>query len=251
MQSDSALERRFQRINIAEPNDKAMLHILEHAKDVYEASHFVSYSTVILQQIIELSKIHFPNRFMPDKALDLMDEVGATKSLTPYRIKAKLTDTQQTLELLYAQVNSKDSTDIHSPQLELYNQTRQEYDILLAQWQQMQASPEIAYITIQDLFITISDKLKINVKLFSEDEEQVKSLLLANLRQSVVGHDQIIESLITHYIEAFRRPYFQPKPLLSLLLVGPPQVGRRCLMSALTMFSHQDSQSFYTLISLY
>ncbi|NIZ39937.1 AAA family ATPase [Entomospira entomophila] len=244
LQSDSALERRFQRINIAEPNDKAMLHILEHAKDIYEASHFVSYSTIILQQIIELSKIHFPNRFMPDKALDLMDEVGATKSLTPYRLKAKLANTQQMLEHLYAKIEVEDSVDNQTPQLELYNHTRQEYDLLIEQWQQMQSSSEIAQITIQDLFVTISDKLKINSKLFNDDEEQVKSLLLNTLRQSVVGHDQIIKSLITHYIEAFRRPYFQPKPLLSLLLVGPPQVGRRCLMNALTMFSHQDSQSF-------
>ncbi|NIZ19480.1 AAA family ATPase [Entomospira culicis] len=248
LQADAALERRFQRINVTEPSDEQMLHILQQVKQSYEKNHQVTYPFSILPHIINLSKIHLPNRFMPDKALDLMDEVGATKSLIQFRIKTQLQSTERNLHSLYDSLKNKPQSPVPSQEnddlLFHYNQLRQEYEHLYIQWQAQSTEFEAMTITINDLFITLSDKLKIHPHFFHASKNLFSDFILYRLKQQIVGHQTIIPKLVDLYTQAFRKQYQQDKPLLSLLLLGPQDVGRHSIMQKITALSHADAQAF-------
>ncbi|RMC48177.1 ATP-dependent Clp protease ATP-binding subunit [Lactobacillus sp. ESL0225] len=227
IENDAALARRFQPVDVPEPSTDVTVKILEGLKKKYEEYHHVKYSASALQLAVELSQRYIQGRYLPDKAIDLLDEAGAKKGLdaTPsdeaglkQRIKtlendkkvaaqnedyAKASDLKQQLEKLRDQLDHLDDAD----------------------------TPRV---TDQDIYALIEAKTKIPMSELHASEGQKNLNLAAKLKATVIDQDKAIE-VITDAIA--RKQIFKDnnRPTGSFLLTGPTGVGKTELAKQLAI----------------
>ncbi|RHW50394.1 ATP-dependent Clp protease ATP-binding subunit [Lactobacillus bombicola] len=227
IENDAALARRFQPVDVPEPSTDVTVKILEGLKKKYEEYHHVKYSASALRLAVELSQRYIQGRYLPDKAIDLLDEAGAKKGLdaTPsdeaglkQRIKtlendkkvaaqnedyAKASDLKQQLEKLRDQLDHLDDAD----------------------------TPRV---TNQDIYALIEAKTKIPMSELHASEGQKNLNLAAKLKATVIDQDKAIE-VITDAIA--RKQIFKDnnRPTGSFLLTGPTGVGKTELAKQLAI----------------
>lgn len=245
VEKDAALARRFQSILVEEPNEDETVQILEGLRPAYEKHHDVRISDEALKAAAGLSARYIPDRFLPDKAIDLMDEACSRRQLGYYREdkrSAKISDEVQSLtgelETALAEGRFDDAHQIH----EKINELTQRLESRKIKGQK-KAKEESMTVTAEDIARTVSGWTKIPVQKLTMDEGKKLIRLEKTLHERIIGQEEAV-SAVARAIRRGRAGLKDPaRPIGSFLFLGPTGVGKTELSKALadTVFGSEES----------
>ncbi|WP_270746996.1 ATP-dependent Clp protease ATP-binding subunit [Leuconostoc lactis] len=240
IEKDGAIARRFQPVQVNEPSMAATIKILEGIQQRYEDYHHVVYTDEAIAAAVSLSDRYLPERFLPDKAIDLIDEAGSRKNLSmkiadPKAIQAKIDSADKLKQAAIDQEN-----------FEKASYWRDQVNQLESQKAQVEAHPEMfkpQAVTEQDILTIIEDKTDIPVGNLKDNEANQLRELDAHLSAHVIGQDAAVQTVA----KAIRRNRIgltkSGRPIGSFLFVGPTGVGKTELAKQLSkeMFGSKDA----------
>ena len=237
IEKDSALERRLQPVRVDEPTLEETMTILKGIQKQYEKYHHVKYSDEAIRAAIDLSDRYIQDRFLPDKAIDLLDESGSKKNLTiqvqdPETIHKKINEVEK------AKTDATDREDYEKAAF--YRDQITKYEEML---EQQVPDSDTPIVTDQDMINIIEIRTGIPVGDLKEKEQTQLRDLDKSLAKIVVGQDQAIDK-ITRAVRRNRIGLRKTnRPIGSFLFVGPTGVGKTELAKALTfeLFGSQDA----------
>lgn len=240
IEKDGAIARRFQPVQVEEASKEETITILEGISERYEKYHYVTFSDSALQAAVELSDRYIPERFLPDKAIDLLDEAGSRKNLT-----MKVAD-PKTIQVNIEAADKLKQEAIDKEDFEKASYWRDQVNQLESQKAQVEAHPEMSKpqtVTEQDILKIVEDKTDIPVGALKENEANQLKDLDKNLSKHVIGQDEAVEKLA----KAIRRNRIgltkSGRPIGSFLFVGPTGVGKTETAKQLAkeMFGSKDA----------
>ncbi|CDB32409.1 aTPase AAA-2 domain protein [Clostridium sp. CAG:575] len=240
IEKDSALERRFQQVIVEEPNIEESIGILEGIKKYYEEYHKVKISTDVIKQAVIMSEKYIHDRFLPDKAIDILDEACSRINLENkdlYRLevlKRDLADVQSQKE----EVEQADTTEDFQKVADLKTKECQ----LIEEIDSLNKKIKLKNLTVQDIATVIESWTKIPVKKITEAETQKLLNLETNLHKRIIGQEQAVSS-VARAIRRNRAGLQNEKRPPSFIFVGPTGVGKTELAKSLAyeMFGSEDS----------
>ena len=240
IEKDSALERRFQPILVEEPSITDSIDILEGIKKYYEDFHKVKISTDVIKQTVIMSEKYIHDRFLPDKAIDILDEACSRINLNNkdlYKLEVLKNELKQVLEEK-EEAASADSTEDYQKAAEL--KTRE--CSLTEQIDKINSSLKLVELTVQDIAEVVESWTKIPVKKITEEETKKLLNLEENLHKRVIGQNEAIES-VARAIRRNRAGLKSTKRPPSFIFVGPTGVGKTELAKSLAyeMFGNEES----------
>ena len=238
VEKDSALERRFQKVLIEEPDDELTLRILQGIKDYYEQHHHVVYPNPVLETAVRLSSRYITERYQPDKAIDLIDEAGSQQNLdSPCLVMLKkLTLRREELEIeredhekAIAECKSEEAS------LKLYEtqaQVRSELMRLDDKIEEVSANCQPVEITEQNIAAVVEMWTGIPVRKITASETDRLINLEERLHQRVIGQEEAVGAL-ARAVRRSRAGFAKKDKPPSFLFVGPTGVGKTELVKAL------------------
>lgn len=240
IEKDSALERRFQQVLIEEPNIDDSIGILEGIKKYYEEYHKVKISSDVIRQVVIMSEKYIHDRFLPDKAIDILDEACSRINLENkelYKLemlKQELTKVQTEKE----EVIAADSTEDYQKAADLKTRECQ----LIEEIDKLNSKMKLKQITVQDIANVIESWTKIPVKKITEAETQKLLNLETNLHKRIIGQEEAVSS-VAKAIRRNRSGLQSTKRPPSFIFVGPTGVGKTELAKSLAyeMFGSEDA----------
>jgi ATP-dependent Clp protease ATP-binding subunit ClpE len=236
IEKDAALERRFQPVLVSEPTVEQAIEILKGIQSKYEEFHGVKYTDEAIKACVTLSHRYIQDRFLPDKAIDLLDEAGSKKNLM-----SAPTDTKAIKDRLANIAKEKDQA-IKEENFELAAKLRDE-EIKLEKQLEQHNKAEKPIVDVADIQAIIEKKTGIPVGKLQEDEQAKMKNLEANLAKKVIGQEDAVKKVA----KAIRRSRagLKPKnrPIGSFLFVGPTGVGKTELTKTLAeeLFGSKDA----------
>ncbi|HEY3682526.1 MAG TPA: ATP-dependent Clp protease ATP-binding subunit [Streptosporangiaceae bacterium] len=239
IEKDAALERRFQPVLVSEPSVEDTVEILRGLRDRYEAHHQVRYTDDALVAAAELSDRYVTDRFLPDKAIDLMDTAGARVRLRTRTPKADVREMEQRLARLSRDKEQAVADETYERASELRDQMRElERQIELARGTPGGA-PEV---TVDDIADVVSRSTGIPVSQLTAEERDRLMNLEGHLHERVIGQDEAVAA-VAEAVRRSRAGMADPqRPVGSFLFLGPTGVGKTELARALAeaLFGDQD-----------
>lgn len=240
IEKDSALERRFQQVLVEEPSIDDSISILDGIKKYYEDYHKVKISSDVIKQTVVMSEKYIHDRFLPDKAIDILDEACSRINLENKAL-FKLELLKQELNKVQAEkeeVVAADSTEDYQKAADLKTRECQ----LIEEIDQLSAKTKPKQLTIQDIANVIENWTKIPVKKITEKETQKLLNLETNLHKRIIGQDEAVSS-VARAIRRNRAGLKSTKRPPSFIFVGPTGVGKTELAKSLAyeMFGNEDS----------
>ena len=240
IEKDSALERRFQQVLVEEPNIEDSIVILEGIKKYYEEYHKVKISSDIIRQAVIMSEKYIHDRFLPDKAIDILDEACSRINLENKdlfkleMLKQELAKVQSEKE----EVIAADSTEDYQKAADLKTRECQ----LIEEIDKLSAKAKPKQLNVQDIANVIESWTKIPVKKITEAETQKLLNLETNLHKRIIGQDEAVSS-VARAIRRNRAGLQSTKRPPSFIFVGPTGVGKTELAKSLAyeMFGSEDS----------
>ncbi len=240
IEKDSALERRFQPVLVEEPSITDSIGILEGIKKYYEEFHKVKISNDVIKQTVIMSEKYIHDRFLPDKAIDILDEACSRINLnnkTLYQLevlKNQLKSVQEEKE----EAAQADSTEDYQKAAEL----KAKECSLIEQIDKLNANLKLKELTIQDIAEVVEHWTKIPVKKITEEETAKLLNLETNLHTRIIGQEDAVSS-VSRAIRRNRAGLKSTKRPPSFIFVGPTGVGKTELSKALAyeMFGDEDS----------
>ncbi|WP_036061041.1 ATP-dependent Clp protease ATP-binding subunit [Leuconostoc citreum] len=240
IEKDGAIARRFQPIQVNEPSKSATITILKGIQKRYEDYHHVAFTDEAITAAVELSDRYITERFLPDKAIDLIDEAGSRKNLS-----MKIAD-PKTIQAKIDHAESLKQEAIDKEDFEKASYWRDQANQLTSQKAQVEAHPEMfkpQAITEKDILQIIEDKTDIPVGALKENEANQLQTLDQNLSTHIIGQDDAVATVA----KAIRRNRIgltkSGRPIGSFLFVGPTGVGKTELAKQLAqeMFGSKDA----------
>ena len=240
IEKDSALERRFQPIMVTEPSMSDSVDILEGIKKYYEDFHKVKISTDVIKQTVIMSEKYIHDRFLPDKAIDILDEACSRINLNNkelYELELLKNELAQVLEEK-EEAAQADSTEDYQKAAELKTKECALTEKINALSQKVKPKS----LTVQDVAEVIENWTKIPVKKITEEETQKLLNLESNLHKRVIAQNSAVES-VARAIRRNRAGLKSTKRPPSFIFVGPTGVGKTELAKSLAyeMFGNEDS----------
>ncbi len=245
IEKDTALERRFSPVTVAEPSESDTILILNGLRDKYEAHHNVKITDEAIKAATELSVRYINDRFLPDKAIDLIDEAASRVRLKTYTEPDNLKEMQEELERV-----SKDKEEaVRSQKFEkaasLRDRERQLREIVEKEEQKWKNknNKSVIDITEENIAEVISSWTGIPAQKLTQDENEKLKSLEESLHKRVVGQNEAIEA-VSKAIRRGRVGLKDPKrPIGSFLFLGPTGVGKTELSKALAevLFGNQNA----------
>ena len=240
IEKDSALERRFQQVLVEEPNIDDSIVILDGIKKYYEEYHKVKISSDVIRGTVIMSEKYIHDRFLPDKAIDILDEACSrinleNKALFKLELlKQELTKVQQEKE----EVVAADSTEDYQKAADLKTRECQ----LIEEIDALNAKMKPKQLTIQDIANVIENWTKIPVKKITEAETQKLLNLETNLHKRIIGQEEAVNS-VARAIRRNRAGLKSTQRPPSFIFDGPTGVGKTELAKSLAfeMFGSEDS----------
>ena len=240
IEKDSALEIRFQQVLVEEPNIEDSIVILEGIKKYYEEYHKVKISSDIIRQAVIMSEKYIHDRFLPDKAIDILDEACSRINLENKdlfkleMLKQELAKVQSEKE----EVIAADSTEDYQKAADLKTRECQ----LIEEIDKLSAKAKPKQLNVQDIANVIESWTKIPVKKITEAETQKLLNLETNLHKRIIGQDEAVSS-VARAIRRNRAGLQSTKRPPSFIFVGPTGVGKTELAKSLAyeMFGSEDS----------
>ncbi|EAD5680666.1 ATP-dependent Clp protease ATP-binding subunit [Listeria innocua] len=219
IEKDAALERRFQPVTVNEPSTEETLTILNGLKSKYEDFHEVVYSPEALKAAVELSSRYIQDRHLPDKAIDLMDEVGSKYNLSIEKLD------ENTVSERVARLEEEKNQALQMEDYEKAAKVRDEIT-RLEENKTSNSFSERPVIQSSDIQAIIEEKTGIPVGRLQEDEQSKMKNLESNLTGKVIGQDDAVKKVA----KAIRRSRVglkaKNRPIGSFLFVGPTGVGK-------------------------
>ena len=245
IEKDSALERRFQQVLVEEPNVDDSIKILEGIKKYYEEYHKVKISTDVIKQTVIMSEKYIHDRFLPDKAIDILDEACSrinleNKELTELEIlNAELKKIQDEKEKF--EQNDNDAEKSEEDFQKAADLKTQECQVI-EKIDKLKKKMKPKELTVQDIAAVIESWTKIPVKKITEAETQKLLNLETNLHKRIIGQNDAVNA-VSRAIRRNRAGLQSEKRPPSFIFVGPTGVGKTELAKALAyeMFGSEDS----------
>lgn len=245
IEKDAALERRFSQVMVQEPTEEDSVKILQGLRDKYEAHHNVKIGDDAIKACVELSSRYINDRFLPDKAIDLMDEAAARLKMKSYTEPDSFKKLQDEIDRL----DKEKEETIRSQDFEKAakirdeeNNKKKELEKQKQDWKNKQ-SKQILTLKEENICEVVSAWTGIPVSKVSETESEKLKNLEQNLHNRVVGQNEAVKA-VSDAIKRSRLGLKDPnKPIGSFLFLGPTGVGKTELSKALaeTLFGTEDS----------
>ncbi len=240
IEKDTALERRFQPVIVEEPNIENTIKILEGIKKYYEDYHKVKISNDVITNAVIMSEKYIHDRFLPDKAIDILDEACSrinldNKELYKLEIlKNQLKNVQEEKE----EAADADSTEDYQKAADLKTRECK----LIEEIDTLSSKIKLKQLTIQDIALVIENWTKIPVKKITQEETDKLLSLEDNLHKRVIGQNEAV-SAVSRAIRRNRAGLKSTKRPPSFIFVGPTGVGKTELAKSLAyeMFGREDS----------
>ena len=245
IEKDGALERRFQKVLVEPTTVDETLQILENIKNRYEEHHHVAYTDDALKACVRLTDRYITDRFLPDKAIDALDEVGSRVHLQNVRIPQEITDKEKEIE----NVKAKKQAAVRNQNFELaagyrdkQTELEQQFSDMQSQWLNNDSNTRQT-ITEKEVADVVSIMTGIPVQRMAEAEGVRLKNMAADLKKAVIGQDQAIEKMVKS-IQRNRIGLKTPNhPIGAFMFLGPTGVGKTYLAKKLAeiMFGSQDA----------
>ncbi len=244
IEKDSALERRFQPVIVDEPSIEESVEILMGIKNYYEEYHRVKISEEIIRTAVNYSERYITDRFLPDKAIDVIDEAGSRANLR----NVKLAELQTYKEELIKVQEEKD-TAISADSIEDYQKAA---DLkvheckLISMIKDIEDTNKDVALTIDDIASVIEAWTKIPIQRLSEAESEKLINLEARIHKRVIGQTKAVEG-VARAIRRSRSGFKKKKKPASFIFVGPTGVGKTELVRALAIELFETEESLIRL----
>lgn len=245
IEKDGALDRRFQKVMVDPPSAEEAQSILVNIKSKYEEFHNVDYSPEAIKACVKLSDRYITDRFLPDKAIDVLDEVGARVHLKNIHVPKHIEDMEKKIEDIKDQKNQavknqqyEKAADLRDHESRLVRQL----DKAKEDWEEESKSKRYP-VTEEDIAEVVSMMTGIPVKRVAQSESNKLVNMGADIKKQVVGQDDAIDK-ITKAIQRNRVGLKDPKkPIGSFIFLGPTGVGKTELAKALAryLFDTEDA----------
>ncbi len=245
IEKDAALERRFQPIQVDEPTLEESIQILKGLRDRYEAHHRVSISDEAIEQAVKLSDRYISDRFLPDKAIDLIDEAGSKVRLRSFTTPPNLKELEQKLESVR---NEKDAS-VQSQEFEkaaslrdTEQRLREELEDTKKIWKEQQGKENSA-VTVEDIAMVVSSWTGVPVSKLAQEETERLLNMEEILHSRVIGQEEAVKA-VAKAVRRARAGLKDPKrPIGSFIFLGPTGVGKTELARALaeSIFGDEDA----------
>lgn len=236
IEKDPALERRFQPVIVKEPTADEAFEMLKGLRPIYEAYHNVTYSDDVLKACVQFSDRYIHDRFLPDKAIDLLDEAGSKLNLTQTetdhtKLKQRLKEVLRQKEFATHEENYEKAAILRDQELKIKQQLNEKITTVATE------------VTVEHIQEIIEIKTKIPVKKMEQSEREKMRHLQENLSKKVIGQQAAVEKVAKAILRA--RVGLKPKhrPTASFLFVGPTGTGKTELTKTLAkeLFGTKDS----------
>ncbi|SER58112.1 ATP-dependent Clp protease ATP-binding subunit ClpE [Gracilibacillus ureilyticus] len=226
IEKDAALERRFQPIMVKEPSVEEAEKILQGLRERYENYHKVTYSEEVIRAAVTLSKRYIQDRFLPDKAIDLIDEAGA-------RLNLEVSDTDQdTLQKRLDEISKEKTEAAEQEDYERAANLRHQEIKLEKKLAETKEVPK-AEVSVEDIQLIIEEKTGIPVRKLQADEQSRMKKLAENLAAKVIGQQVAVDKVAKAVRRSRAGLKAKQRPIGSFLFVGPTGVGKTELTKAL------------------
>jgi ATP-dependent Clp protease ATP-binding subunit ClpC len=245
IEKDAALERRFQPIQVDEPSVDETIQIIKGLRDRYEAHHRVKISDEAVEAAAKLSDRYISDRFLPDKAIDLIDEAGSKVRLRSYTVPPNLKELEDKLESIKSEKNAAVSGQEFEKAAALRDSEQKlktELEQLKKEWKEKQGKEE-STVNVDDIAQVVAMWTGIPVSKIAQEETAKLLHLEDELHKRVVGQGEAVEA-ISRAIRRARAGLKDPKrPIGSFIFLGPTGVGKTELARALAevMFGDEDA----------
>ena len=245
IEKDSAFERRFQPVNIGEPSPEDALTILRGLQGRYEKHHHVRYTDAAIKAAVTLSARYVQDRFLPDKAIDVIDEAGARTRVHRTSLPPELTQVDADLK----RVHDEKSAAAAAQEFEQAARLRDEEKALTARREELEAAwhkrleENVVTVDEQDIADVVSDITGVPVSNLTEAEASKLLRCEDVLHQRVIGQDEAVTK-VARAIRRSRSPLKDPRrPGGSFIFLGPSGVGKTELAKSLAefLFGSQDA----------
>ena len=251
IEKDGALERRFQAVNVEPPTAEQAVDILKGLRDRYEAHHRVAYTDEALENAVELSNRYINNRFLPDKAIDVMDEAGARvriKSMVPPPDLRELTEEIEQLESSKDQAVSEQDFEKAATVRDQAYQLKKKKEEIQSTWRKEQQEKEqVGEVTADVIQETVSKMTGIPLTRLEKGERERLLQMEKELAAIVINQDDAIEA-IARSVRRSRSGLKDPsRPMGSFLFLGPSGVGKTFLCKQLAAFMFGDQDAVITM----
>ncbi|ANU15792.1 ATP-dependent Clp protease ATP-binding subunit ClpC [Planococcus maritimus] len=245
IEKDAALERRFQPIQVDEPSVEESIEIIKGLRDRYEAHHRVKITDEAIVAAAKMSDRYISDRFLPDKAIDLIDEAGSKVRLRSYTTPPDLKELEARLEAARSEKNEAVQSQEFEKAASLRDaeqKLKDELDQTKKEWKEKQGKEE-SEVTVEDIAKVVSMWTGVPVSRLAQTESDKLLNLEQILHSRVIGQDEAVTS-ISKAIRRARAGLKDPKrPIGSFIFLGPTGVGKTELAKALaeSMFGDEDA----------
>lgn len=245
IEKDAALERRFQPITVEEPTEEHCLNILKGLKGKYEEHHHVEIREEALESAVQLSSRYINDRFLPDKAIDVLDETCSKVSLRGFKVPDSIFSLEESITELSKELEEA----IRRGDMSVASLIRQEQDAAKKKLEQVKKrfdrknADRKVVVTEEDIADVVSQWTKIPVQKLAESESARLNKLEQTLHKRVIGQEEAVTA-VAKAIKRGRVGLKDPKrPIGSFLFLGPTGVGKTELSKALAeaLFGNEES----------
>ena len=245
IEKDSALERRFSPVNVSEPTESDTIKILKGIRDKYEAHHNVKITDEAIESAVKLSTRYINDRFLPDKAIDLIDEAASKARLKTYTEPESIKKMQEEIQEIKkdkeeAVLNQKfeNAAKLRDKEKELTKKYKEEEQ----KWKNKNTK-SVTTLTEENIAEVISTSTGIPVSKITQDENERLKHLEEELHKRVIGQNEAVEA-VSKAIKRGRVGLKDPKrPIGSFLFLGPTGVGKTELSKALAQALFGDENA--------
>ncbi len=245
IEKDAALERRFQSVMVGEPTEEEAIEILKGLRDKYEAHHKVKISDEAIENAVKMSARYIADRFLPDKAIDLIDEAASRVRLKAFTAPPNLKSMEQEIKRLEQEKASAVKSQDFETAAKLRDKEKELQTLLDGEkekWKNL-SGKEIKEVTTEDIANVVSSWSGIPVTQLTEEESERLLNMEKILHERIVGQDKAV-SAVSKAIRRGRVGIKNPnRPLGSFIFLGPTGVGKTelCKSLAEAMFGSEEA----------
>ncbi len=245
IEKDSALERRFSPVTVGEPTEEETIKILEGLRDKYEAHHNVKITEGAIKAAVDLSIRYINDRYLPDKAIDLMDEAASRVKMRTYTMPDSIKEIEEKIATLDKEKEEAIRVQDFEKAASLRDKENEQKDKLEKEKKKWQSknSKNVLNLTEEDIAEVIASWTKIPVNKITQDENEKLKHLEETLHKRVIGQNEAVEA-VSKAIRRGRVGLKDPnRPIGSFLFLGPTGVGKTELSKALAeaLFGNEDA----------
>lgn len=240
VEKDQALTRRMQPVHVEEPNKDDTIKIIEGLKDKYEDHHKVEITDDAIKAAVDLSQRYIQDRFLPDKAIDVIDEACSKERIKNYKENKNQVSKKEILDKLIEEKNMAINEQNFEKAASLRDQINETREKLEKEKNEDKKDLKISFDEVAKI---VSSWSKVPITKLTEDEKQKYMDLDIDLKKEVIGQDKAIDK-ISHAIKRARVGLKDPKkPIGSFIFVGPTGVGKTYLAKSLAknLFGDMDN----------